>query len=133
MKLCTMNRRVRPYSLAFLLSGTLCSVLLGPSSARADGNLDKGAPITKANSEEVAAATGHFARARSLLISALREFDEGRAKVDPSPLVDGTAWRLSLLDRARELEKVLDPQPRVTKGGVRFQADPRLLGEAKKK
>lgn len=88
---------------------------------------------TTAEGEQLRSAIGHYAKSRSLLIAALREFDEARKLADPSPLLNAGSWRGSLLDRAQELEKILDPQPRSTKTGVRFQADPRLLGEAPKK
>lgn len=87
--------------------------------------------IARASGENLAAATGHYARARSLLIEAVREFDRGTRIADPSALIDSKRWRNALIDKAQEIERVLDPQPRVTKGGVKFNADKRLLNEAK--
>lgn len=86
---------------------------------------------TTTNAEDLAAATGHYARARSLLVEAIREFDRGYKIADPSALIDSKRWRTSLLDKAEELERVLDPQPRVSNSGVKFNADKRLLNEAK--
>ncbi len=83
-----------------------------------------------AGPEQATEAVAHFARARSLLIAALREFDKGRKIASPSELLDVARWRNSLIDRAEDLDRVLDPQPRATKGGIRFEADPRLLPEA---
>jgi hypothetical protein len=83
------------------------------------------------NAEDLAAATGHYARARSLLVEAVREFDRGYKIADPNALIDGQRWRTTLIDRAQEIEKVLDPQPRVSKSGVKFNGDKRLLNEAK--
>lgn len=88
---------------------------------------------TTAEGEQLRSAIGHYSKSRSLLIAAIREFDEALKLADPSPLLDAKSWRGSLIDRAQELEKILDPQPRSTKTGVRFQPDPRLLGEAPKK
>jgi hypothetical protein len=79
-----------------------------------------------------AEAVAHYARSRALLISAIHEFDKARKLAKPDELLDSTKWRNTLVDRAEDLERVLDPQPRVTKGGIRFEADSRLLPEAKK-
>jgi len=120
-----------------LALGLLASALVAPYSSHAQSHQ---APLsmteqvtTTAEGEQLRSAIGHYAKSRSLLIAALREFDEARKLADPSPLLNAGSWRGSLLDRAQELEKILDPQPRSTKTGVRFQADPRLLGEAPKK
>ena len=85
-----------------------------------------------ARPEVAAEAVAHYARSRALLISAVHEFDKARKIAKPDELLDSTKWRNTLIDRAEDLERVLDPQPRVTKGGIRFEADPRLLPEAKK-
>lgn len=88
-------------------------------------------PLQHAKGERLAAAVGHYARARSLLNAAIREFDQAHALADPSALLDAQKWRRTLVKRGEELERVLDPQPRLTIGGIKFNADPRLLGEAK--
>ena len=80
-----------------------------------------------ASPQKTARAIGHYARARSLLIAAIREFDAGAKIADPSTLLDPTVWRSSLEEKAKELERVLDPQPRITSEGVKFSADHRLL------
>jgi hypothetical protein len=85
--------------------------------------------IAQARGERLSIAIGHYARARSLLIAAIREFDRGMGKADASPLLDVEEWRGNLITRAQELEKVLDPQPRSSRAGVKYEADPRLLGE----
>lgn len=82
-----------------------------------------------ASEQEAARAIGHYARARSLLIAALREFDIGRRVAEPSTLLDPAEWRDSIANRASELERVLDPQPRSTSKGVTFSPDRRLLAE----
>jgi hypothetical protein len=83
-----------------------------------------------AGPEQATEAVAHYARARSLIIAALHEFDKGRKIASPSELLDPSQWRNTLIDRAEDLDRVLDPQPRATKGGIRFEADPRLLPEA---
>lgn len=88
--------------------------------------------LSQATQEESAEAVAHFARSRALLISALHEFDKGRKIARPDELIDSTKWRNTLIDRAEDLERVLDPQPKATKGGIKFSADPRLLPEARK-
>lgn len=85
--------------------------------------------LENARGEQLANAVGHYARARSLIQAAIREFDKGYRLANPESLFDPHEWRHTLLDRAEELERVLDPQPRVTRGGVRFDPDPRLLSD----
>lgn len=87
--------------------------------------------IERASGEKLAIAVGHYARARSLLIAAVREFDKGYKLANPNVLLDSQQWRSTLLDRTQELDRVLDPQPRASRTGVRFEADTRLLNEAK--
>lgn len=84
--------------------------------------------LLTAGPEDLAAATGHYARTRSLLLAAIREFDAGYKLANPDALMDSQLFRETLLTRAKELEHVLDPQPRASKGGVRFNPDSRLLG-----
>lgn len=114
------------FSLAILLSAALF-MASRPVSAEV-----RHSSLGDASQEELAEAAGHYARARALLIAAVNEFDRGRKVAKPDDLIEPAKWRSSLLDRAEDLERLLDPQPRVTKGGVRFEADPRLLPEAKK-
>ena len=91
-----------------------------------------GVSLGQASQEETIEATAHYARARNLLITALNEFDKGRKIASPNELLDPIRWRNTLIDRAEDLDRVLDPQPRATKGGITFEADPRLLPEAHK-
>ncbi len=88
--------------------------------------------LGQASQEESAEAVAHYARSRALLISAIHEFDQARKIAKPDELLDSTKWRNTLIDRAEDLERVLDPQPKATKGGIKFSADPRLLPEASK-
>jgi hypothetical protein len=105
-------------------------VLLSLSfSAMADANSKS---LGGARPEVAAEAVAHYARSRALLVSALHEFDKGRKLARPDELIDSTKWRNTLIDRAEDLERVLDPQPRATRGGIKFEADSRLLPEAKR-
>lgn len=85
--------------------------------------------MERASNDELARAVGHYAKARSLLLAALREFDTGAKIASPNSLIDTKQWRQVVIGRAEDLERVLDPQPRVSKGGIRFNPDPRLLGQ----
>lgn len=80
-----------------------------------------------ANEERTAIAVGHYARARALLIEAIAEFERGKNVARPDMLVDSEQWRLTVVSKAEELNRLLDPQPRITKAGVRYQAQPSLI------
>lgn len=114
---------------AFLILGLLSFVTLGGTATYASPPSQH---LRKAHPEITAESIAHYARSRALLIKAINEFDKGRALAKPDELLDSTKWRNTLIDRAEDLEKVLDPQPRATKGGIYFEADSRLLPEAKK-
>lgn len=86
--------------------------------------------LERAEGEQLATAIGHYTRARSLLLAAVREFDNGLKHANPQVLLDVKEFRNSLIDRAEDLEKVLAPQPKASRGGVQFSPDSRLLGEA---
>ena len=87
-------------------------------------------PIERAEGATLSKAVGHYARSRTLLIAAIREFDRATNLVDPDSLIDAEHFRTVLLERSRDLEHILAPQPRTSKEGVRFEPDRRLLGEA---
>lgn len=102
------------------------ALLLCASTAFADGT-----PITRAEGLRLSKATGHWSRSRQLLLAAIREFDKGAQLVNPDALLDSSEWRSRMLDRAVDLQRVLDPQPRASEAGVRFESDNSLIGEAK--
>lgn len=108
---------------------TLVTVLgvVSPFAASAEGGIER------AEGERLSMALGHYARARSLLIAAMNEFDQGRTLADPKLILDAKTWRKSLEQRAVELERLLDPQPRVSEGGVRYEPDSRLITDAKRR
>ena len=80
-----------------------------------------------ATKQRSVAALGHYARARSLLVEALAEFEQGRKNARPDMLVDPEEWRLSLISRTEELNRLIDPKPRVTRAGVQFRANKALI------
>lgn len=77
------------------------------------------------------AAVGHYARARSMLVEALAEFEQAKKLARPDMLVDPEEWRLSIVSRTEELNRLIDPKPRVTRDGVRFQANQLLVRREK--
>lgn len=105
------------------------ALLVGLPEAQAEV---QGKTLGSARTEVAAEAIAHYARSRALLVAAINEFDKARKLAKPDELLDSGAWRTTLIDRAEDLERVLDPQPRATKGGIKFEADPRLLPEAKR-
>jgi len=111
-------------SLGIIVAGPAHSQSLSPTGTA------KAIPIERAEGATLSKAVGHYARSRSLLIAAIREFDRATNLVDPDSLIDSEHFRTVLLERSRDLEHILDPQPRVSKEGVRFEPDTRLLGEA---
>ncbi len=108
-------------------------LIIGQSTAQAEvQGKPLGRTLGSARPEVAAEAVAHYARSRALLVAAINEFDKGRKLAKPDELLDSSAWRTTLIDRAEDLERVLDPQPRATRGGIKFEADPRLLPEAKR-
>lgn len=112
------------------------------SAAEVASNLDQAAHEPKEQvarleiieGEKRSAAVGHFARARSHLIAALREFDSGYKIAKPDSILNSEEWREDLISRAEDLERILAPQARASKYGVRYEGDPRLLStEAKER
>ena len=88
------------------------------------------ATLERAKGEQLSRAVGHYARARSLLIAAIREFDKGYKVANPEAILDATTWREEVVSRAADLERVLDPQPRASNVGAKYEEDTRLLDEA---
>lgn len=103
---------------------------LDNAASESRASMNEAALITEVGEEEKSAAIGHFARARSLLIAALREFDQGYKLAKPDAIIDSKQWRDDLISRAEDLERVLAPQARASKFGVKYDADTRLLGNS---
>ena len=99
----------------------VASAVLGmPNFASADST-------TYASGERNSVALGHYARARTMLVEALAEFEQARKMARPDMLLDPEEWRTSIISRTEELNRVLDPKPRVTRAGVRFRANNLLI------
>lgn len=91
------------------------------------------ADTTYASEQRHAAAVGHYARARTMLVEALQEFEEARKLARPDLLVDPEEWRLNVISRTEELNRILDPKPRVTRDGVQFRANKLLIRREKQR
>ncbi len=118
--------QLRNLTLALIAFFSTVSVSLAENSGNADLRVSS---IQKASDEDLAVATGHFARSRALLIAAIREFDLGCKVANPDSILDAKAFRGTISTRAEELERILDPQPRVTRGGIRYSPEPALLSK----
>ena len=77
-------------------------------------------------------ATAHYARSRSLILSAIDEFDKARQLADPSLLLNGDQWRAGLVEKAKQMERVIAPKAREADAGIALPADSRLLGSDNK-
>ena len=93
-------------------------------------SIKKGVSIDTLQGPRLAAAIGHYSRARALLISAVNEFDAGLKIANPDLLMNSDGWRRAVMDQASELDKVLSPQAASPTGGVKYPADSRLLSES---
>ena len=103
-------------------------ITFGAVSASAETK--PGPSMEKVKGEELSSAIGHYSRARALLIAAVKEFDDGRKFANPDIILDSGAWRSTVIDRAEDLERVLAPQAKASKSGIKFEAYPELLTEA---
>ncbi len=112
-----------------LAAGVFIACAIAQSYSYAEA---RSSSLSNAEPAQAAEAVAHYARSRALIVSAINEFDKARKLAKPDELIDSTRWRNTLIDRAEDLERVLDPQPRATKGGLKFEADSRLLPEAKR-
>ena len=90
----------------------------------------KGTPIEAAQGETLVVAVNHYVQARSLLLTAVHEFDAGLKLANPQALLDVHEWRNSMTDRAEDLNRVVSPKPRESEKGVAYAPDSRLLNEA---
>ena len=103
----------------------LCGIIAGTISASLATMAVAEQPY--ATAERSAVAIGHYARARTLLREALSEFEEGRKVARPDLFLDPEDWRAGVISRAEELNRLLDPQPRVTRSGATYKTEPALI------
>lgn len=80
-----------------------------------------------ASKQRARVAVGYYARARAMLVEALAEFEQGRKTAQPDMLLDSEEWRLSLISLTEQLNRLVDPKPKVTLEGARFTANPRMI------
>jgi hypothetical protein len=80
-----------------------------------------------AGKERATVAKAHMSRARTLLVEALEEFEEARKYARPDLLLDSEDWRLRVISLTEQLNRVIDPRPRVTREGAVFRVPPRLI------
>jgi len=80
-----------------------------------------------AGPERTQAAIGHYSRARTLLVEAMREFEAGRQIARPDLVLNAETWKAGVTARAEELGHIIAPQARETSGGVRFPESPSTL------
>lgn len=88
---------------------------------------EKASYSSRADIENMAIAKGHYARSKALLIEAIREFDMGARRAKPDAVLNSKEWRASIVNRAEELDRFLDPQPRISGTGVKFKAEGALI------
>lgn len=113
------------------ITSMLVTVAAAADTVKARAKLPSGPSMVEADAGLSAQAVGHYERSRALLLSAVREFDKGYAKANPNMVLDSMAWREDIINRIKELDKVLAPQARLTNGGVKFESERELLaGEA---
>jgi len=95
-----------------------CSTFIAGNTAQAQEYASK---------ERARAAAGYYARSRAMLVAALDEFEQGRKYARPDLLIDSEDWRLKLITLTEELNRVIDPKPLITRDGVVFRANPRMI------
>lgn len=111
---------------SLVLTAALAATFM-PSTAKAE----EAQAIERASGDRLSKAVGHYSRARMYLLAAIKEFDQGMRSANANTMLDTGKFRATLVNRAQELERVLDPQPRVSHTGVKFSGDPKLIGEAR--
>jgi hypothetical protein len=84
-----------------------------------------------ASRERSTVARAHMSRARTLLVEALAEFEESKKYARPDMLIDSEDWRLRVISLTEQLNRVVDPQPRVTREGAVFRTPPRFIRRQK--
>jgi hypothetical protein len=84
-----------------------------------------------ASRERATIARAHMSRARVLLVEALAEFEESKKYARPDMLIDSEDWRLRVISLTEQLNRVVDPRPRVTREGAVFRTPPRFIRREK--
>ncbi len=105
------------------LSVCCLSLLIGAGDARAEAQY--------AGKQRSTVAKAHMSRARTLLVEALEEFEEARKYARPDLLLDSEDFRLRVISLTEQLNRVIDPRPRITREGAVFRVPPRLVKREK--
>lgn len=84
-----------------------------------------------ASKERATVARAHMSRARALMVEALAEFEEAKKYARPDMLIDSEDWRLRVISLTEQLNRVVDPKPRVTREGAVFRTPPRFVKRQK--
>jgi hypothetical protein len=108
-----------------VLGGTLVAGFFTVLSAASPGNT--ACAQEYASKERTRAAVGYYSRARAMCVETLQEFEQGRKYARPDLLVDPEEWRLTLITLCEQLNPLIDPKPLVTRDGVAFRANPRMI------
>jgi hypothetical protein len=123
------------FTLQFGVADVLADGPISYEKSRASGykatgsNSQSAAMGEYAGVERTQAAIGHYARARTLLVEAMREFDAGKEIARPDLILNSETWKAGVSARADELAHVISPQGRETTGGVRFKESQALLNQ----
>jgi len=88
-------------------------------SSRSDSKL---VSIENASPERRAAALGHYSRAKTMLLDALDEFARAEQIAQPNQVLISSAWRASVEMQSRDLDRIINPEARVSVSGARFEA-----------
>ena len=80
-----------------------------------------------ASEQRANAAVTYYARARTMLVEALAEYEQGKKYARPDMLHDSEEFRLTLISLTEQLNSLVDPQIRITRDGVRVRANPRMI------
>ncbi len=80
-----------------------------------------------ASEQRANAAVAYYSRARTMLVEALAEYEQGKKYARADMLHDSEEFRLTLISLTEQLNKLVDPQIRITRDGIRVRANPRLI------
>lgn len=83
--------------------------------------------FAESSPERMERAKAHYARAQSLLASAIKEFDRGVKEARPDVVLNSNSWRQDIVAKANELNKVISPQARISESGIKLEGDNRVL------
>lgn len=80
-----------------------------------------------ASEQRANAAVTYYSRARTMLVEALADYEQGRRYAQPNMIHDPEEFRLALISLTEELNRLVDPHVKITRDGVRVKANPRMV------